>query len=391
MADSPNTKNNDYQARKEADDKRRYINQTTESVLSNRGDYNISQLTFPENTMSNDVPHYVSFFINIRGKSKFNTDNRFKDRAVERANDAQLNPNQIDKANQVLAAGGGAVAGGVAGAGRGGTGRAARAAGGAVAGAAAGSLAYNGLTRGVETFKPDKSYRIKDVITLAAQEPPSVNYSAEWQGQSLGAIFGALAKGIDGITNLKGAAAMEGAAVAGAAVAAGAMGSLIGKGVSGKGQFGGIVGGAIGAERIVGPQMQAMTKTKANPFREMLFEQINFRKFRFAYKFLPRNRGEVDSIMNIINTFKFHMHPELSSGNLFFIYPAEFQIVYYFQNKENPFVQKIAPSALTDLSVTYGGTGGMSSFHDGAPTEINMSLEFQELELLTKEKIELGY
>ena len=55
MADSPNTKNNDYQARKEADDKRRYINQTTESVLSNRGDYNISQLTFPENTISHNL------------------------------------------------------------------------------------------------------------------------------------------------------------------------------------------------------------------------------------------------------------------------------------------------------------------------------------------------
>jgi hypothetical protein len=85
------------------------------------------------------------------------------------------------------------------------------------------------------------------------------------------------------------------------------------------------------------------------------------------------------------------MHPELSAGNLFFIYPAEFQIVYYFKGVENTYFQKIAPSALTNLDVTYGGAGGMSSFHDGTPTEVNLKLDFQELETITKEKVQLGY
>ena len=147
----------------------------------------------------------------------------------------------------------------------------------------------------------------------------------------------------------------------------------------------------MAAGGVTGAAAQSMTKMKTNPFREMLFEQIDYRAFKFNYRFLPRSSGEVGNIRKIIDLFKFHMHPELSTGNLFFIYPAEFQIVYYFKGTENTYFHKIAPSALTDLSVTYGGSGGMSSFHDGTPTEVNVSLSFQELELLTKEKIQLGY
>ena len=401
------SKANDFQSRLERDNRRRYINQSggDEAILNN-GNYSINQYSFPENVGTNDAPHYVSFFINVRGKSKYNTENRFTNVAITRDNDAHLTPEQINTSLAAVTTLGAAAALGTAAAkkvaaSKKGSSNSAVKTGqkaavgvvGAAVGGAAGLGAYKAITSS-DTFKPDQSYRIKDVITLAAQEPPQVSYSASYTQTNLGAIFGMLSKGIDAVANQGMSAflsptAGEAAAVAGAALGGAAIGGLLGGGKIAS--FGGAIGGAVGSNLVTGSAMQSMAKVKTNPFREMLFEMVEFRKFKFQYKFLPKSRAEVDAIKNIIDLFKFHMHPELSAGNLFFIYPAEFQIIYYFKNKENAFFQKIAPSALTDLSVVYGGAGGMSTFHDGAPTEINMSLEFTELEVLTKEKIELGY
>jgi hypothetical protein len=88
--------------------------------------------------------------------------------------------------------------------------------------------------------------------------------------------------------------------------------------------------------------------------------------------------------------FKQHMHPQLSEGKLFFIYPSEFQITYYFDTGPNPYVHKFRPCVLESMDVTYGGDQ-LSSFKDGTPTEINMSLMFRETEILTRQMVKDGY
>ena len=47
---------------------------------------------------------------------------------------------------------------------------------------------------------------------------------------------------------------------------------------------------------------------------------------------MPKDRAESQAVYNIIQTFKEHMHPELSKGGYFYIYPSEFEIVYYHNN-----------------------------------------------------------
>ena len=39
---------------------------------------------------------------------------------------------------------------------------------------------------------------------------------------------------------------------------------------------------------------------------------------------MPKSQQETEKIRAIINQFKKHMHPEISSGKLFYIYPSEF-------------------------------------------------------------------
>ncbi len=84
------------------------------------------------------------------------------------------------------------------------------------------------------------------------------------------------------------------------------------------------------------------------------------------------------------------MHPELSANKLFFIYPSEFQIAYYYERNENTYFHKFKPCVLESMEVTYGGDQ-FSSFYDGVPTEVNMALTFRETEILTKQQIKQGY
>jgi hypothetical protein len=127
-----------------------------------------------------------------------------------------------------------------------------------------------------------------------------------------------------------------------------------------------------------------------NPFKETVFESVDFRSFAFKYKFFPKNKKESADVFRIIETFKFHMHPEMSDGNLFFIYPSEFNITYYFGQQKNSYFHKFTTCVLESMDVSYGGEQ-FSSFRNGEPTEINVSLTFRELEVLTKKMINQGY
>jgi len=65
-----------------------------------------------------------------------------------------------------------------------------------------------------------------------------------------------------------------------------------------------------------------------NPHLAVVFENVGFRQFQFNYKFVARNTTESRLIKNIINTFRYHMHPDFAGGNLAFEYPDEFHIQF---------------------------------------------------------------
>ena len=366
-------------------------------VQSNRSKYEIKLLKFPEDLGTDPAfQHYVTFSINIKGKSKFNTGQE-RLFTITRDNAAQLTADELGNsvkgfskaAGAALGASlGGMLAKKVAGAvGKTGSKSAAVTSGkegadkvvssaavvaGGLVGAKAGQLVGEVITS-TELLKPDVSYRISDVISLHLEEKPTVKYSANYSNKDLGTLAGVLGQtgGGDLTDTVKNAANMGGELGSAAILGLAKLPSM----------FGGT---------DVKSVLSASAKVALNPFREVLFEAIDFRSFNFKYRLMPRNKNESQRIFEIIKLFKFHMHPELSENRLFFIYPAEFQIAYYFQNKQNKYFHKFAPCVLTDMQVDYGGDQ-FSSFRDGHPSEVNLTLSFRETEILTKEKIVQGY
>lgn len=137
--------------------------------------------------------------------------------------------------------------------------------------------------------------------------------------------------------------------------------------------------------------VSAATGLAFNPRKEQVFKGVDFRTFQFEYQFFPRNSTESASVMNIIRTFKFHMHPEFKDSNKFlYIYPSEFDISYFTNGTENKSIHKHTSCVLTEMTVNYTPNSQFTTFADGTPTQINMQLTFRELAQLDKDMIEGG-
>lgn len=132
--------------------------------------------------------------------------------------------------------------------------------------------------------------------------------------------------------------------------------------------------------------VNATQQTPGNAKAEQLFQGVDFRSFNFSYDFAPRSEAEAINVMNIISMFKHHMLPEFKDNDQFlFIFPSQFEIKYFKGDKENEFLDKHFTAICTNCSVNYTANGQFSTFANGMPTHIRMTLGFKELSIPTKE------
>jgi hypothetical protein len=359
-----------------------------------KGAYNIGTYEYPEGLrVKPDLQHYVAFYINVREKSQITESRR-------NANPDYLVDNQTQKEIDAISA-------------QRRTGRITQSdaeaavvtaknyAGRIVAGA---TLIGAGLTSGIkgvgkalipstlaggvtavvtnmidqanfQAFKSGRTLRLKDVVTLNIEERPSTKYGVNYTNSDVAGLLG-----LGGIF-IQGSAALtaKGLEEAAPELQARFLSEL--SRIPSLGQGGG----------IINDLRELSSRTKTNPFKETLFESVDYRTFTFRYRFFPKNITESRKIRDIIHLFKTHMHPELTAEKLFYVYPSEFDIQYFFKDKENDYLHKFTRCALTDMAVDYGGEQ-FATFQDGAPVEIGMSLTFTELESLTSEAIDsYGY
>ncbi len=335
----------------------------------------------------------VIFYINARSNSRIGESsamqlanyNPFKE--AQAARDEQYNGENRAKAEyaQQTAAATGALAGAVIGAGIGQaigtvvTGKDAASSGaatnrllggllGGLTGAGLGTALGNAVTENTTTV------RLLSAIELYVAAPPSAEYAAEWQNVELGVIGGGLSQGA--LSDLSLDKILEGS---------GDLAKFAGRSII---QAAATIPRELGISGDLGGAIEATSKKVANPYKEQLFKNMGFRSFGFSYKFNPRNANELNSVMEIIQLFKYHMHPEIDPSRLYLIYPSEFNIEYRFKCERNKYIHKISTCALTNVRVTYGSSDFTTfSGTGGAPSEINLDLTFSELETLDNSRI----
>lgn len=135
-----------------------------------------------------------------------------------------------------------------------------------------------------------------------------------------------------------------------------------------------------------------------NPMQEQLLDTIPFRSFDFTFDFYPKSQKEASEVRDIIKTFRQSMLPDSFKDNMFggidgaeedgllenaqfFNYPNIFRI--YFAGPISNKVDGFLPTVCTNAQVDYAGGQKFSTFEDGQPVHIQLTLNFVEIKVLT--------
>jgi len=328
-------------------------------------------LSYPQTINTNEQPHSVNFTVKVREQSK-------QGKALTAAGykpEESSDQNRVSTENLggIVTAGttfGGAMLGALLTKNGSSLSKGLFFGAGGAAGFAVGDNVANNLIGSNQTIVTS------DVITLYVPQSPQATYSADYQDTDLG-MAGAVGQGALNMDNgLMG-------------LAKGDAGEFVTRQLVSAAD----IGKAIGINVNIRGAVQAATRKVTNPFKEQLFKTMNFREFGFEFKFAPKNSSELQAAFNIIKAFKYHMHPERTEDGLFLIYPSEFDIEFRYKGQRNTFVNKISSCALVNMKVDYGSGGVLTTLRDtkGAPSEITMGLQFKELEILTKDRINEDY
>jgi hypothetical protein len=151
----------------------------------------------------------------------------------------------------------------------------------------------------------------------------------------------------------------------------------------------GALGGNVSANQLI----SRATGQVFNPNLELLFDGVGLRNFQFNFDFFPRDRVEAEQVVLIIRSLKRRMSAKKNekgdnTKGVFISAPDLFQLTYMKGSKKHPFLNTFKPMALVDMQVNYTGSNTYSTFYDGMPTHLQMSLSFKELNPIYAEDYE---
>ena len=143
--------------------------------------------------------------------------------------------------------------------------------------------------------------------------------------------------------------------------------------------------GAIGSNVSSKSVIARSTGQIMNNNLELLFQGVNLRSFPFTITFSPRDDRESRMVKDIIRRLKQSMAPKVgdkaagAAGGIFLKSPDVFQLKYLKDGTDHPFLNSFKLAALTGMTVNYTNAGTYTTYEDGTPVNLRMSLTFKEL------------
>ena len=165
----------------------------------------------------------------------------------------------------------------------------------------------------------------------------------------------------------------------------------------------GAISGVVNSLKQAAPQGSAAifainSGSVITPRMELMFEGIQRRNFSFNFDFIPKSAQEAHIIEKIVKKFKYHMAANFGrrgglggiDGVREMTIPDFFQITYMYLGDANPHLNLIKKCVLLNTSVEYGADR-FKAFANGQPQTTKLSLNFSELEIITKDYVSQGY
>jgi hypothetical protein len=152
---------------------------------------------------------------------------------------------------------------------------------------------------------------------------------------------------------------------------------------------GGMLGGSPGG---LAATAGAMVGRVMNPGVEVLYRTTKLRDFQFAFLMAPSSERESNTMKGLVKALRKAAAPSADpNASYLFRTPYEFEIKFYHGSNENIHIPKIGRCVLENITVDYAPGGEWSTFTNGHPVSALMTLKFQEMEIMTQEKVNDGY
>lgn len=190
------------------------------------------------------------------------------------------------------------------------------------------------------------------------------------------------------------------------------------------------------AAGYAGAGIRLMGKGTINPKVDLLYGNTQLRSFQFDYFMAPQSEPETQTLDKIVRTLRKYSSPEITSGaqfinselastlgsylggnapfnsasgqasqlqsGLWFTPPAEFLVTFHtvqtnnenaaqISEKENRYLPKIGRCVLSRVDVNYTQQGSYSTFKNGSPTSLFLTLVFNEMRVISQADVENGY
>ena len=148
-----------------------------------------------------------------------------------------------------------------------------------------------------------------------------------------------------------------------------------------------MIPGLQGAQEVIDAQRGFIVA----PQMELAFKGIAKRQFQYSFVMMPKSEEEAESVQNIVQAFKVNMLPTIASGDVRRqTIPNTFEISYMYDGNLNPNLHRISTCVLESMNVSYGGDR-YKAYEGGRPVVTNMTLNFKELDLISRSQAEQGF
>jgi hypothetical protein len=149
---------------------------------------------------------------------------------------------------------------------------------------------------------------------------------------------------------------------------------------------------AITAKTPASEMSNLATKSVVNPNTNASFTGNKIRNFGFNFKLIANRSGESEIIKYIHSTFRHYTYASMKAGrsNMTLDFPPVWTIKFVdlnYATGENPYIPRIYSCYLTQVESTFNSDANVY-FNNSAPLQVDISLQFQETRVLTRNDIE---
>ena len=161
-------------------------------------------------------------------------------------------------------------------------------------------------------------------------------------------------------------------------------------------QGAGALAKGIGAGSDLGNVLLQGQGISINPQVQMLYRGLTTRSFTLSFTFSPKSKKEAKTVDDIIYNFKYYAAPAFTSGatvssqSMYLTPPAIFSVRFFSNGKENTFLPRYTDCVLEDINVNFA-PNGFAAHTDGAPIQTQLTLQFKEIEIVDKGRLEKGH